>query len=36
MNTTTQVKPMPARAKDVYDFWFFPGCMEQLGVVLGR
>lgn len=27
-------KPMPPRARDVYDYWFFPGCIEQLVEVL--
>ena len=34
MNTTSQVKTLPPRAQEIYDFWFFPGCMEQLMVVL--
>lgn len=34
MNTTTPVKALPQRAQEVYDFWFFPGCMEQLVAVL--
>lgn len=34
MNTTNQAKPLPARAQEVYDFWFFPGYGEQLVQVL--
>ena len=34
MNTTTKVKPLPPRAQEVFDFWFFPGCEEQLVQVL--
>ena len=35
MNTlATQLDALPPRARQVYDFWFFPGCIEQLVEVL--
>jgi uncharacterized protein (DUF924 family) len=34
MNTKSETKPLPARAKEVYDFWFYPGCIEELVEVL--
>lgn len=31
---SAQVEALPPRARQVYDFWFFPGCIEQLVQVL--
>jgi uncharacterized protein (DUF924 family) len=34
MNTTNRTGALPPRAQEVHDFWFFPGCIEQLVAVL--
>jgi len=36
MNTTNSKKSMPARAQEIYGFWFFPGYREELVQVLSQ